>query len=62
MQNENEYLYLEKKGIKVYLYPSGIIEIKQTLIDGYHAMQLYSVMHYSIIEALFMFKQYLKTI
>ena len=61
MKDKKDYLYMEKKGIKVYLYPSGIIEIK-TMIDGYYAMQLYSVMDNSIIEALFMFKQYLKTI
>jgi hypothetical protein len=61
MKDKNDYLYMEKKGIKVYLYPSGIIEIK-TIIDGYHAMQLYSIMDYSINDALYMFKDYLKTI
>jgi hypothetical protein len=61
MKTKTDYLYMEKKGIKVYLYPSGIIEIK-TMIDNYHAMQLYSIMDFSINDALYMFKDYLNTI
>jgi hypothetical protein len=49
----------EKLSVSIYQYHNGMIELA-AMIDGYRVKQLYSNMDYSIIEALFMFKHYLK--
>jgi hypothetical protein len=49
----------QKLSVSIYQYHNGMIELA-TMIDGYRVKQLYSNMDYSIIEALFMFKHYLK--
>ena len=51
----------QKVSVSIYQYHNGMIELS-TMKDGYRVKQSYSNMDYSIIEALFMFKQYLKTI
>ena len=51
----------QKLSVSIYQYHNGMIELA-AMIDGYRVKQSYSNMDYSIIEALFMFKQYLKTI
>ena len=49
----------QKLSVSIYQYHNGMIELA-TMIDGYRVKQLYSNMDYSILEALFMFKHYLK--
>ena len=53
------YIYKQVKGVSVYQYDNGMIELA-TMKDGYRVKQSYNLMDYSINDALFMFKQYLK--
>jgi hypothetical protein len=56
-----DYIYKEYKGVSVYLYQNGLLELA-IIKNGYRVKQSYSTMDYSINDALFMFKEYLKTI
>lgn len=56
-----DYIYQEYKGVSVYQYPNGIIELA-TMVKGYRVKQSYSSLDYSIKDAYFMFKEYIKTL
>lgn len=57
----NQYKFKTYKGVSVYLYHNGVIELA-TIHNGYRVKQSYSNMDYSIKDAYFIFKDYLKTL
>lgn len=57
----NNYIYKEYKGVSVYQYDNGMIELS-TMLKGYRVKQSYSSLDYSIKDAYFMFKAYIKTL
>jgi len=55
----NNYIYKNYKGVSVYQYHNGMLELS-TMLKGYRVKQSYSSLDYSIKDAYFMFKEYVK--